>query len=294
MPILGIEQKSGDSEVLDGRLTVYARVEIEPGELASTSHPIASMVHNGLLVAQGNYKEQSSLRDFLKSEMGLSLEEGLAEFLEKLDGLEAALDPQKLKEKMESMEDIQDFIPTPAKIVPFHAEEEVLGQEGDIFYVGAFRNVANANLSVNSFPIIYQARFREQQTDRVRNEIEQLIAQVEKADVPETHYAAPGVDVAEKILKDFIPGMLYCRKDSKLFEGAARQFRAFLRGYPFPQDVENILSTIGAAGDLTKQHYNLLELYARKIAEVTRENFAEVDKIRKAIDELEDSLEDTR
>ncbi|MBD3315374.1 MAG: hypothetical protein GF344_06275 [Chitinivibrionales bacterium] len=291
MEMLGIERKKGSAERLDGRLTVYARVETEPGDLGSAGHPIASMVHNGLLVAQGNYKEQSSLRDFLKSEMGLSLEEGLAEFLERLDGLEAALDPEKLKQKMENMDELQDFIPTPAKIVPFHSEEEILEQEGDIFFVGTFRNVANANLSVNSFPIIYQARFREEQIDRVKSEIEQLISQVEKAEASEVHYAAPGVNVADKILKDFIPGMLYSRKDEKLFESAAKQFRAFLEGYPFPRDVESILSIIGKSGDLTKHHYKLLELYARKIAEVTRENFTEVERIRKAIDEQEDSLE---
>jgi hypothetical protein len=291
MAILEIEQKRGSGELLDGRLTVYARVDIEPDELVGTTHPIASMVHNGLLVAQGNYKEQSSLRDFLKSEMGLSFEEGLAEFLEKLDGLEAALDPEKLKEKMENMDELQDFIPTPAKIVPFHSEEEILGQEGDIFYVGAFRNVANANLSVNSFPIIYQARFREQQIDRVRGEIEQLISQVEQAEAPQIHYKAPGVDVAERILKDFIPKLLYSRRDGKLFGTASNQFRAFLKGYPFPRDVESVLALIGEPKDLTTHHYKLLELYARKIAEVSGENFAEVEHIRKAIEELEDSLE---
>ena len=76
---LDIEQKKGDSDRLDGRVIVYALIDIDPSDLASMKHPIASMIHNGLLVAQGNFKEQSSLKDFLKSEMGVSLEEGLGE-----------------------------------------------------------------------------------------------------------------------------------------------------------------------------------------------------------------------
>ena len=34
------------------------------------------MIHNGLLVAQGNFKDQYNFRDFLKSELGITLEEG--------------------------------------------------------------------------------------------------------------------------------------------------------------------------------------------------------------------------
>ena len=104
MAFLDVNQKKGDPESLDGRLTVYARVDVEPGELSETKHPIVSMIHNGLLVAQGNFREQYSLRDFMKSEMGVSLEEGLEQFLSSLDGIESALDPDKLREKLKEME----------------------------------------------------------------------------------------------------------------------------------------------------------------------------------------------
>src|SRR5271169_6517680 len=122
--LLGIEQKKGTQNRLDGRLTVYANIDIDPSDLVSMKHPIASMVHNGLLVAQGNYREQNNLRDFLKSEMGVSLEDGLEEFLDKLGGLESALDPEKLRDRIENIDELEDFIPTPAKIVPFTSEDD--------------------------------------------------------------------------------------------------------------------------------------------------------------------------
>jgi hypothetical protein len=161
-----MEQKKGDSSRLDGRLTVYAAIDIDPAELANTKHPVASLVNNGYLVAQGNFRDQNSLKDFLKSEMGLSLEEGLEQLLDKVDGLEAALDPSKLREKLENMDEIEDFIPTPAKIVSFPSEDEILNQEGDVFFGGTFEKIGNAVLCVNAFPILYQARYREQEIGR--------------------------------------------------------------------------------------------------------------------------------
>lgn len=290
MGLLEIEQKKGTPDYIDGRLTVYATVDIDPSEFASSNHPLLSMVHNGLLVAQGNYKEQSSLKDFLQSELGESLEEGLEVFLEKFDGLESALDPQKLKDKMKNLDDLKDFIPTPAKIVPFHSEDEIMKQEGDIFYVGKFRNMANANLSINSFPILYQARYREQEIVMVRNEIDHLISQIEGSELPDEHYTSSGVDIEKKIIKDYIPILLYGRKDKSGFENSVNKFKRFLGGYKFPADVDKIISTIEKPENLAPLHYKLLELYAKKISEVCKENFSDVDKIGKEITSIEKKL----
>ena len=290
MDLLDIEQKKGKPDFIDGRLTVFAIVDIDPSEYASSNHPILSMVHNGLLVAQGNYKEQSSLKDFLQSELGESLEEGLEVFLEKFDGLESALDPQKLKDKMKNLDDLKDFIPTHAKIVPFHSEEEIMKQEGDIFYVGRFKNMANANLSINSFPILYQARYREQETDMIRNEIDQLISQIESTDVPNDHFASKGIDVESRIVKDYIPVLLYAKKDDDNFENSTKKFKNFLRGYNFPGDIDKIITIIKNPEKLSPLHYKLLELYAKKISEVSKENFAEVDKIGKEIASTEEEI----
>ena len=284
--LLGIERKKGSQDRLDGRLTVYAILDIDPSELLSMKSGIASMIYDKFLVAQGNYKDQNNLRDFLKSEMGISLEEGLEEFLEKLGGLESALDPQKLRDKIENFDEMEEFIPTPAKIVPFHSESEILGQEGDVFFAGTFKNIGNAILSVNSFPILYQARFREQEIEKVRNEIELLISQIEKNELPEATFSTRGVNLEEKIIKEFIPNMLYCRKDPKVFSAAEKQFRAFMRGYSFKDDVDRIVSIIADQEELTAKYFKLLELYAKKISEVRKENFEEVEKLRLEIERI--------
>jgi hypothetical protein len=287
--LLAIEQKKGDPLKLDGRLTVYARIDIDPSDLISMKHPVASMVHNGLLVAQGNFKEQNNLKDFLKTEMGISIEEGLGEFLDKLGGLESALDPDKLKEKMENIDELEDFIPTPAKIVPFPSVEDVLSQEGDVYFAGIFRNIGNAILSINALPILYQARFREQEIVKVRNEIENLISQIEKNSSQPPQFLSDDMQTEEKIMKEYIPNMLYCRKEKKVFAAAEKQFRAFMGSYRFKEDGDAIVSIIGEEHELTSKHFKLLELYAKKISRVMEENFSEADKLQKDITALEQS-----
>jgi hypothetical protein len=289
--VLNIEQKKGDSQHLDGRITVYALIDIDPSELISMKHPIGSMIHNGLLVAQGNFREQTSLKDFLKSEMGVSLDEGLgeglAELLDKMNGIESALDPQKLKDRLENMGEFEEFIPTPAKIVPFHSEQEILSQEGDIFFTGSFRNIGNAVLSVNAVPIMYQARYREHEMGRVRNEIELLITQIEKNDIPVRK--TPGlsdVNIDEKLLKEFIPNMLYCRKEPHTFNDAVKLFRSFMSGYRFKEDVDSIIKIIADEDSLTQKHFKLLELYAKKISAVESENFNAAENYNREIASL--------
>jgi len=284
--ILDIEQKKGDQNQLDGRITVYAIIETDAADILNMKHPIASMVHNGLLVAQGNFREQSSLKDFLKSEMGISLDEnlgeGLAQLIEKMNGLESALDPQKLKEHLENMG--EEFIPTPAKIVPFHSTEEILVQEGDIFFIGTFKNVGNAVLGVNALPILYQARYREQEAHKILNEIESLISQIERNEsAVSPSVMTPGIDIEQKLLKEFIPNMLYCIKEPNQFKNAEEQFRDFMRGYRFREDVDAIVTLIGSKEQLSPQDYRLLELYAKKIAAVKKEDFSAAEVYSKEI-----------
>ncbi|MDG5815955.1 hypothetical protein QA601_12760 [Chitinispirillales bacterium ANBcel5] len=295
--VFDIEQKKGNPLHLDGRVTVYGKIDIDPSDLMAMKHPIASMVHGGFLVAQGNFKEQNNLKDFLKSEMGVNLEEeglgeGLAQLLEKMDGIESALDPQKLRDRLENMEELEDFIPTPAKIVPFHTLEEILSQAGDVFFVGTFKNIGNAVLSVNAFPIIYQAHYREQEMQKVRNEIESLITQIESSDTKVPQSAKNfknSEDIEKELLKDYIPDMLYSKADEKSFAASKDAFKAFLRGYRFDEDVDAVLGTISAEKELTPKDYKLLELYAKKIDLVTREDFSKVDSVCREIDELKNN-----
>jgi len=224
-----IQQKKGDPRNLDGRVTVYALVDVDPEELLNAKHSFASMIHNSLLVAQGNFKDQYNFRDFLKSELGITLEDGfedsLAQLLERMEGLESTLDPQKLKDRLENMDDLDDFIPTPAKIVPFHSEEEILEQEGDVFFSGTFKNIGNAVLSVQALPMLYQARYREQEVGRIRSEIENIITQIEHTDTP---VQAPKTSTEESLLREYLPKMLYAREEPHAFAEAEKELRTFL------------------------------------------------------------------
>lgn len=293
-----IQQKKGDPQNLDGRVTVFARIAIDPEDLVTVKHSFASMVHNGLLAAQGNFKDQYNFRDFLKSELGISLEEGfeegLTQMIERMDGLESTLDPQKLKERLENMNDLEDFIPTPAKIVPFHSEEEICSQEGDVFFAGTFKTVSNAVLAVQALPMLYQAHYREQESGRIRSEIESIISQIERSDTPReaaagaVHKVTPAATTKESLLKEFIPNMLYSRKDPHAFDAAAGEFHAFMKKYRFQEDVDAMVAIIRGTKDLTEKENRLLELYAEKIACVEKEDFKEAEAANREIQRLRD------
>ena len=286
--LLGVEQVKGTPESLDGRLTVFARIEMDPHDVLNARHPAAGMIHNGLLTVQGNYRDQYSLKDFLHSEMGVSLDEGLEQLLSRLDGLEGALDPEKLREKLREMEGMDELIPTPAKFVTFHSEVEITGQEGDVFDVGMFTSVGNAMHSVNAFPMLYQARYREQAIHNVRNEIDRLVGQVERneGDMAES-YGHAGMDVAQRLAREFIPDMLYSRRDAQAFDSAQQRFRQFLRGYPQQEDIDSILGVLQAPGEMGHRELALLELYAKKMAAVARKDVAGIEQAPRAIIDLQ-------
>jgi len=288
--MLFMEHKKGDPDHLDGRVTVYANIDIDTADLVAMKHPIASMVHNGLLVAQGNFREQNSLRDFLKSEMGLSMDddigEGLSELVDRMSGVESALDSQKLKDHLENMGDFEEFIPTPAKVVPFHSEQEIMSQDGDVFYTGTFKNIGNAVLSVNAVPIVYQARFREQELLHVRNEIESLIAQIEQSGPVESAGRATVESVEGRLLKEFIPAMLYSRKEKIQFDAVLERLRGFLREYRFQKDVDALIDLVAGKDVMNEKDYKLLELYARKISAVVNEDFGRAEECSAGIQRL--------
>jgi hypothetical protein len=291
-----IQQKKGDPQNPDGRITVYAAVALDPAELATVKHSFASMVHNGFLVAQGNFKDQYNFRDFLQSELGISpghgFEEGFAELIERMDGLESTLDPQKLKERLENMNDLDDFIPTPAKIVPFHSEEEICSQEGDVFFMGTFQNIGNAVLAVQALPMLYQAYYREHEGRHTRSEIESIISQIEHSDSPRPERSKPIVSKAsteETLLRDFIPKMIYSKKDAPAFEAAAKEFRSFLKKYRFQEDVTMVISIISGPGELAEKGNRLLELYAKKIACIEKEDFKTAEDVNREIQRLRET-----
>ena len=59
-----------------------------------------------------------------------------------------------------------------------------------------------------------------------------------------------------------------------------------MQGYRFKDDVEAIISIIANQSELTTKYFKLLELYAKKIFEVRKENYIEVEKLRNEIELL--------
>jgi len=292
MSFLHIQQKAGNADRLQGKLTVYARIDAEPADMLSMSHPVSSAIQNNLLVAQGNFREQNSLKDFLKSEMGVSLEEGLEQLIERMDGLEGALDPDKLREKIENMDEMDEFIPTPAKIVPFASEADIMREEGDIFYVGTFKNIGNAVLSVNSFPIFYQARYREQLTENVRSEIENLIAQIESgasaqsAQSPKSEAPKGSAAVDKQLLNTYIPRLMYLKTSPEQFSAEKKSLYDYLPQEIVRSDIDKICDLIEQTDSFSNKENKLLELYSKKIAALIRNDMFEAEKFRQQIEQI--------
>jgi hypothetical protein len=299
---MNVEQKKGNASAPHGKLTVYAKIAFDISEVTKDVDfsPLAEMLKSGFLVAQGNYRDQNSLRDFLKQELGTSLddEEGMKQFLEGLGGIEGAIDPDKFKEKMNQLEKLDEFIPTPAKMTHFSSEEDILKQEGDVFFAGTFENSANANLAVNAVTILYQSRYRESQIHQVRDQVDTLISEVESTiDTPneiEAHInestqniESKDVHISEVILKQYIPDLIHSISKPSTRKVAEKKIRSYLANYPQLADVEKLI-TLTRVDHFSQVDVKLIELYSYKISYLFAEEFDEVAKIVKEIKKLEE------
>lgn len=299
---LELIQKKGIEGKPHGLLTVYATVPVEQQGFSEKTSPLLALTESGFLVAQGNYRDQNSLKDFLRQELGTSIEdeEGMREFVEGLGGIEGALDPDKFKDKMNEFEEMQEFIPTPAKMVAFKSEEEILSVEGDVFYAGTYENTANANLAVNAVTILYQARYREAQIHSLRGEIDGLISQVESSpiDIAEAklphkkhkkHETTKGLTVDQiiaQLLTHYIPELIHSVNGGEERQKAEEDFTLFLKNYPNNDDVSMILS-LTSKSVLEENEMLLVELYAKKIACLITEEFDMISSVVEQIKSLE-------
>jgi len=295
-----IVQKKGDPAKMHGKLTAYAIIAEDAQEYhGSLDSPLFAMIQTGYLVAQGNYRDQASLRDFLQQELGTNLddENGIKEFVEGLGGIEGALDPDKFREKMNHLEDIEDFIPTPAKMVQYRAENEILAQEGDIYYVGTFSNPANANLAVNAATILYQAQYRESQIHTVRSEIDDMImgsgdaAALERAIKSEIRPLVEEVveTVEQKLVKIHIPKLLMSVGKEIERKEEVEQLRTFLSHYSYPEDIDRLIALTNSA-TVTPEVNRLIMLYCEKIDAVIDEKFDALPAVVTQIQQLEQAL----
>ena len=310
VPGMHLEQRKGDPKRLNGKLVAYVRIIAEEGGEAGGSgggngnagSPLASMVRNGILAVQANFVDQRNIRDFFREEFGISLEKGIQEVIDQAKetgGLEGALDPEAVKERLESMKNA-DFIPIPAKIAFFNSEAEMLAGETDVYYLGEFTVLSHAHLCVNSFPIIYQAYFREQEHRAMEREIAALLGSIEEvggSDSPEDRarkVAATGEDgqprlqtfqgdIKAYLLKDIIPKMIYHLPDPPEYQKALLQFRTFMGDFGYPEDMQAIITLVESTPAHDNKGLRKLELLVAKVEALQNEDYEKLDGIRKEL-----------
>ncbi|GEM_PF-262107 len=318
VPGMHIEQRKGDPLKLNGKLVAYVRIVGEEGgvgpESFSSGHvggtepasPLNAMVRNGILAVQANYVDQRNIRDFFRDEFGISLEKGIQEVIDQAKetgGLEGALDPEAVKERLESMKNA-DFIPIPAKIAYFNSEAEMLAGETDVFFLGHFTVISHAHLCVNSFPIIYQAYFREQEHRAMEREIAALLGTIEEPKGKDTSAASassafssasssiesadPKIqnfkgDLKAFLLKDLIPQMIYHLSDPAEYAKALTRFKSFMGDFGYPEDMQEIVSLVESTPNHDAKALRKLELLVAKVEALQKEDYEKLEGIRKEL-----------
>lgn len=310
-PGIRIECRKGDPDRLRGKLVAYVRIqgpktsegpsagghyapsegEGFEGDRGGGANPLSSMVRNGILAVQANFINQRTIRDFFREEFGISLEKGIQEVIDQArdtGGLEGALDPEAVKDRLESMKNA-DFIPIPAKIAFFSSEEEMLAGDADVYFLGTFAVLSHAHLCVNSFPIIYQAFFREQEHRAVESEIAALLGTIEdpraearRKDGEATIQSYTG-DLKAFLLTDLIPKMIYSLGDRSEYARALGQFRAFMGDFGYPEDMEEIVTLIESTPGHDARNLRKLELLVAKLEALQKEDYERLEEIRKEL-----------
>jgi hypothetical protein len=282
------KQLNGDPENLDGRLFAFCRVELDspPEEIR---HPLAGMIHNNLISVRADYREEKPFSRIFKKELGENIKAGVEDLLEKLgiDNAGENIDLDKIAKHLESMKEIGEYIPTPAQFADFDSAGAILQQPGDIFDLGTFQNLSNANFCLNALPILYQAKYREQKGQEISREINSLLESISNfsASQEPSWREAPDA-VQQNLMMKYIPSIFYATNDSGATKNACQKLRSYLEGYRFSEDVEMIVS-LTQKKELDHGRLNrLLELLINKIASVISEDFAAAADFQHQIKEM--------
>ncbi len=284
------EKKKGDAGSLSGKVTVYALIELEDSELEKSD--LHDLVQNGILAVIGDFSKYYDIKEFLKKELGINFEKGVQEFFARISGedpLLGSLNNDKFQHKLKSLKNIEDFIPTPVQPEIFSSEAEIMAREGDVYCVGRFTNINNANIAVNAFAILYQMHYREQQRKLVKLEVEAILQEVSKTVENSPHEEVKNFKELKEGLElhlqtRFIPELLYYSHEPETRERSFQKFRKFMEGYKFTQDIENIIQCIGNEQIDEKRKSSIVELYIKKICALVQEDFVKLTQICKDLE----------
>lgn len=299
--MLNIQQKKGAGSPLCGRLIVYAK--ILPGQPSPQGgFPWEDMTRNGLLVVSGEFKTQHSLADFLrkefKGEIGDSIEALAQKLREMGEDIPEDLNPDQIRKRLDALSNME-IIPVPAKVVVYESEDVLLREDADIYFVGEFVGVQHAHLAVTSFPILYQAIYREQQAVTVQTEINSLLEQVLTNAAPlietQPRKGDPVVlelrgtletyegNLLEFLMGQVMPNLIYNLGYPAEFTLSMQNFRQFMKSYRFPEDLAEIEMSLQELkkGDHSQNRH--IELLCRKISALFHEEFERLPSIQREL-----------
>jgi hypothetical protein len=278
----------GSAQRLNGHLLVVAQLETPLAE----DHPASGMVVGNLVGVEGNYRELHTMADFFRKELGLTMESGIEEVIEQSQnhgGLEAALDPEQVRERLRSMGN-SEFMPIPAKVVPVESLEQAKEFDGDVIFLGVFAEFQFAHMAINAIPLLYQARYREQERQEMRSQIDDMLSVLSSPsplalpDIPTV--ATFSGDLEQHLLRELLPGMFYAPDQSWEYHAAEKRFRAFMAPYLYPNDVEQMMELVPRVRAGEPQALHRLELLVRKSVALQREDFRSLDAVRRELDQL--------
>jgi len=311
--VFGIIQKKGDENNLCGRVIGYVKIPPpEPGNGMET--PFDALVSpDGILAIQGDY---SKIPDFdaFRNNLQQSLPKGLQEILKHI------LEDDELRENLDKAKKISfsvipqkgsdrlgDFFPVPAQLTLFQSEEALLSEEGDIYFLGEYASMSSAHLFLTGFPIIYQAKYREQTELQKAKEVDELLAGIGGGEKTERYAESENLaihlngdlnsfngNLLDLLDTQVLPKIMYIieRNDTENFKAGINSFRSFMRSYPHQQDIEKMISVLQSINEkkyASSSDSKILTLLCKKISALHHEEFEILPEIQKELEAIIES-----
>jgi hypothetical protein len=303
--VFGIIQKKGDENKLCGKVIGYVRVpKPEPGSGDET--PFDALVSpDGILAIQGDYSKNPDFESF-RSNLQQTLPKGLQEILKHI------LEDDEIKENLERTKKISvsvipqkgnrigDFFPVPAQLASFQSEDMLLNEDCDIYFLGEYSSLSSAHLFLTGFPILYQAKYREQAELEKERQVDELLAEIDGQKPITKGIEAVYLDgelsnykgnLLELLGSEVLPKIMYAieENDQENFRAGISSFRRFMRTYPHQQDIEKMISILQDISE--KKHSNSkdsknLALLCQKMSALHHEEFEILPDIQKELEEM--------
>jgi len=301
--VFGVVQKKGDENNLCGKVIGYVRISPpEPGSGMET--PFDALVSpDGILAIQGDYSKVSDF-DTFRNNLQQSLPPTLQEILKHI------LDDDEIKENLDKAKKISfsvipqkgkdrlgDFFPVPAQLTLFQSEEALLAEDGDIYFLGEYSSMSSAHLFLTGFPIIYQAKYREQTEQQKTKEVDELLEGIggseSEAEDLAIHLSGDLNSFDGNLLNlldtQILPKIMYIieRNDTRNFNAGINSFRSFMHSYPHQQDIERMISILQCINEKKFSSSNeakTLTLLCKKISALHHEEFESLPEIQKELE----------